>query len=52
MCRKGRGSACCLGFFVVGAFCVVNYAILNIGRKLAVVHGVAGFVEWVTRAER
>jgi hypothetical protein len=36
-----------LGVFVVFAFAGVNYAVLNIGRKLAVMASGAGFVEWL-----
>jgi hypothetical protein len=36
-----------LGVFVVFAFAAVNYATLNIGRRLAVMVGAAGFFEWL-----
>jgi hypothetical protein len=36
-----------LGLFVVLAFANVNYAVLNIGRRLAVMVAAAGFVEWL-----
>ena len=36
-----------LGVFVVFAFASVNYAVLNIGRRLAVMTAAAGFVEWL-----
>ena len=36
-----------LGVFVVMAFAGVNYAVLNMGRKLAVMAAAAGFVEWL-----
>ena len=36
-----------LAVFVVFAFVAVNYATLNIGRKLAVMTAAAGFVEWL-----
>jgi uncharacterized membrane protein len=36
-----------LGVFVVFAFAGVNYAVLNIGRKLAAMTATAGFVEWL-----
>src|SRR5206468_9530862 len=36
-----------LGIFVATAFSGVNYAVLNIGRRLAVATAAAGFVEWV-----
>ena len=35
-----------LGVFVVLAFSSVNYATLNVGRRLAASVGAAGFVEW------
>ena len=36
-----------LGLFVAFAFSGVNYAVLNIGRKLAVMSAAAGFFEWL-----
>ena len=36
-----------LGVFVAFAFAGVNYAVLNIGRKLAVMTAAAGFFEWL-----
>jgi hypothetical protein len=36
-----------LGVFVVLAFAAVNYATLNIGRRLAALVAAAGFVEWL-----
>jgi uncharacterized protein DUF1761 len=36
-----------LGLFVVFTFASVNYATLNIGRKLAVTDAAAAFVEWL-----
>jgi len=36
-----------LGVFVVFAFAGVNYATLNIGRKLTVMVAAAGFIEWL-----
>jgi hypothetical protein len=36
-----------LAVFVVFAFAAVNYAVLNIGRRLAVMTAAAGFVEWL-----
>jgi hypothetical protein len=36
-----------LGVFVILAFSSVNYATLNIGRKLAAMTAAAGFVEWL-----
>ncbi|HZR22027.1 MAG TPA: hypothetical protein VFA59_00475 [Vicinamibacterales bacterium] len=35
-----------LGLFVALAFSGVNYAVLNIGRKLAVQMAAAGLIEW------
>jgi hypothetical protein len=35
-----------LGVFVVFAFAGVNYGVLNLGRRLAVMVAAAGFVEW------
>jgi hypothetical protein len=35
-----------LGLFVAFAFAGVDYAVLNIGRKLAVMTAAAGFFEW------
>ena len=39
-----------LGVFVVFAFAAVNYAVLNIGRRLALMIAAAGFVEWLAIA--
>ena len=36
-----------LGLFVVFAFGGVDYAVLNIGRKLALMASAAGFFEWL-----
>jgi hypothetical protein len=36
-----------LAVFVVGAFVGVNYAILNINKKITVMVAAAGFVEWL-----
>jgi len=36
-----------VGVFVVFAFAAVNYAVLNVGRKIAVMTAAAGFVEWL-----
>ena len=36
-----------LGVFVAFAFGGVNYAVLNIGRRLALMTAAAGFVEWL-----
>ena len=45
--QEGMRFGVCLAVFVVGAAYFVDYAILRIGRKLAVFMAVAGFVEWV-----
>lgn len=45
--REGLRFGVCLGVFVVGATYFVDYAILNIGRRLAASMAVAGFVEWL-----
>jgi len=36
-----------VGLFVVFAFASVNYATLNVGRKIAVMTAAAGLVEWL-----
>ena len=36
-----------LGIFAALAFAGVNYAVLNMGRKLAVMTAAAGFFEWM-----
>jgi hypothetical protein len=36
-----------VGVFVIGYVAGVNYAILNIGRRLALVTAAAGFFEWL-----
>jgi hypothetical protein len=36
-----------VGIFVVGAFVTTNYAILNIGRKLAVELAASAFFAWI-----
>jgi hypothetical protein len=36
-----------VGVFVVFAFAAVNYAVLNVGRKIAVMTAAAAFVEWL-----
>jgi hypothetical protein len=35
-----------LGVFVFFAFGGVNYAVLNIGRRLAIYAAIAGLIEW------
>jgi hypothetical protein len=36
-----------IGLFVVGYVAMINYAVLNIGRRLALSMAAAGFVEWL-----
>lgn len=36
-----------LGLFALFAFANVNYGVLNIGRRLALYTGIAGFFEWL-----
>jgi hypothetical protein len=36
-----------IGLFCVGYVAMVNYAVLNIGRRLALSMAAAGFVEWL-----
>jgi hypothetical protein len=45
--QEGLRFGVCLGVFVVGALYFVDYAVLQIGRKLAAFMAIAGFVEWV-----
>ena len=44
---EGARFGALLGVFVVFAFAAVDYAVLNIGRRLAVMTAAAGFVEWL-----
>ena len=44
---EGARFGALLGVFVVFAFVAVNYAVLNVGRKIAVMTAAAGFVEWL-----
>jgi hypothetical protein len=43
---EGARFGAVIGVFVVG-ISIINYAVLNIGRRLAVSMALAGFVEWV-----
>jgi hypothetical protein len=43
---EGARFGAVIGVFVVG-ISIINYAVLNIGRRLAVGMALAGFVEWV-----
>jgi hypothetical protein len=36
-----------IGLFAIGYVAMVNYAVLNIGRRLALCLAAAGFVEWL-----
>ena len=44
---EGARFGALLGVFVVFALAGVDYAVLNIGRRLAVMTAAAGFVEWL-----
>ena len=44
---EGARFGALFGLFAIFFYAGVNYATLNIGRKLAVMYAVAGFVEWV-----
>jgi len=44
---EGARFGACLGVFVGGYIGLVNYAVMNIGRRLTLVVGAAGFVEWI-----
>jgi hypothetical protein len=43
---EGARFGALLGVFIAAVFAGVNYATLNVGRKIAVETAVAGFVEW------
>ena len=45
--QEGLRFGILLGVFVVGYEALVNYAILNIGRRLAGSMAIAGLVEWI-----
>ena len=45
--QEGLRFGVLMGLFVVGYIAVGNYAVMNIGRRLALAMAVAGFVEWV-----
>jgi len=44
---EGARFGALLGIFVAAAFAGVNYAVLNIGRRISVMVAAAGFVEWL-----
>jgi hypothetical protein len=44
--QEGLRFGLLVGIFVAGAFASVDYAVLNIGRRLAVGLACAGLVEW------
>ena len=45
--EEGLRFGAVMGLFVVGYAALVNYAVLNIGRRLAVSLAAAGFIEWI-----
>ena len=45
--EEGLRFGAVLGLFAVGYVAMVNYAVLNIGRRLALSLAAAGFVEWL-----
>ena len=45
--EEGLRFGAVIGLFGVGYAAMVNYAVLNIGRRLAVSMAAAGFVEWL-----
>jgi len=44
---EGARFGACLGVLVGGYIGLVNYAVMNLGRKVTASVAVAGFVEWV-----
>jgi hypothetical protein len=44
---EGARFGACIGVFVGGYIGLVNYAVMNLGRRITLSVGVAGFVEWV-----
>jgi hypothetical protein len=44
---EGLRFGAAVGVLVVGYVAIVSYAVMNIGRKIAVSMAVAGFVEWI-----
>jgi hypothetical protein len=44
--QEGLRFGVLIGIFVAGAFAGVDYAVLNIGRRLAVALACVGVVEW------
>jgi hypothetical protein len=45
--QEGMRFGVCIGFLVLGYTSLVNYAILNLGRRIAASLALAGLVEWV-----
>jgi len=45
--QEGMRFGVLVGLVMVGYVAGVNYAIMNIGKRLAVYYGLAGFVEWI-----
>jgi len=44
---EGARFGACIGVFVGGYIGLVNYATMNLGRKITLSLGVAGFIEWI-----
>jgi hypothetical protein len=44
---EGARFGACIGVFVGGYIGLVNYAVMNLGRKITLSLGVAGFIEWI-----
>jgi hypothetical protein len=44
---EGARFGACVGVFVGGYIGLVNYAVMNLGGRITLSVGVAGFVEWV-----
>ena len=44
---EGLRFGVCIGFLIVGYDGIVNYAVMNIGRRLAGSMAIAGLVEWI-----
>jgi hypothetical protein len=45
--QEGLGFGVALGVFALGYDGIVNYAVLNIGRRLGCSMAIAGFAEWL-----
>ena len=45
--QEGMRFGVLIGLFIVGYVAGVNYAIMNIGKRMAACYAVAGLVEWV-----